>query len=154
MTHRSWADSSRQVITSSNSCSLFFPRTFLTCSASLRTSSAGNSWPSKLVILTSLTLSLPARASKNSSRYFGSLPRSTWKTTSRASRLQAELDRIFAHPSSSRGEQWTRGAWARSFAPGQNPGPAPTSRHMAATLPSEAPAAFSRENIPRGGTWK
>ncbi|KOX71071.1 hypothetical protein WN51_03612 [Melipona quadrifasciata] len=84
--------------------------------------------------------------------YLGSEPRSTWNTTSRASRVHAGLSRILAQPSSSRGEVCTRGAGGLSLGAGPNPGPAPTNLHTAEMFPSEAPAAFSNENTARGGT--
>lgn len=152
LTHLSWAASSRQVMTSSKSLSFFLQSTLFRCPANRCASSAGNSCPSRDVILTSLTLSLPASASKKSSKYLGSDPRSTWNTTSSASSVQAGLSRILAHPSSSRGDVCTNGAGGRSLGAGPNPGPAPTRRQTAEILPSDAPAAFSNENTALGGT--
>lgn len=148
----SWAASSRQVMTSSKSFSFFLLSTLFRCPANRCASSAGNSCPSRDVILTSLTLSLPASASKKSSKYLGSDPRSTWNTTSSASSVQAGLSRILAHPSSSKGDVCTSGAGGRSLGAGPKPEPAPTNRQTAEMLPSDAPAAFSNENTALGGT--
>lgn len=152
MAHLSWAASSRQVMTSSKSLSFFLPSTLFRCPANRCASSAGNSCPRRDVILTSLTLSLPASASKKSSRYLGSDPLSTWNTTSSASNVHAGLSRILAHPSISSGAVCTSGAGGLSLGAGPKPGPAPTNRHTAEMLPSDAPAAFSNENTALGGT--